>query len=138
MRHPGEVSVCYLKTVIWKEVLKTVHSFIMWCSNILIELFQVEINSTQRNDKFLNHFVKALNKIICRFTEINTVFQFTNQYAFSFSCTNLLVCLIYFRPPSWPYGSSYRGGATRKGADDFSYSVLHPPLHIFYFINKFG
>ena len=74
--------------------------FIMWCSNILIEMFQAEIKSVQRNDKFLNHFVKALNKIICRFTAINTVFQFTNQYAFSFSCTNLLVCLIYFRSPS--------------------------------------
>ena len=132
MRHPGEVSVCYLKTVIWKEVLKTVHSFIMWYSNILIELFQVEINSSQRNDKFLNHFVKALNKIICRFTETNTVFQFTNQYAFSFSCTNLLVCLIYFRSPSWPCGSSCRGGATRKDADDFSCLVLHPAFrHIF-------
>ena len=71
-KRPGEVIVSYLKTLISKEVLKTFHRFIMWYSDILIELFQVENTSSRRNDKFLNHLVKALNEIICRLAEIST------------------------------------------------------------------
>jgi len=100
-------------------------SFIMWYSNILIELFQVEIASSQWDHKFLNNFVKALN---------HKCSKFTNQYAFSFRFTNLLVCLILFRSPSWPCGSSCRGGGTKKDVDEFSYLLFESFFKILFFI----
>ena len=57
--------------------------------------------------------------------------QFTNQCVISFRFTNLLVCF-FPGPPSWPCGSSCRGGVTRKDASWLNYFAFVQPLFQLY------
>ena len=90
----------------------------MWYFNVLIELFQVKsaylsnilnpqitVEDTELKKNFLGNFLlphKIFNLLI-------HVFSLSGLLIFKF-------CFFLFRSPSWPCGSSCRGGVTRKDA----------------------
>jgi len=102
----------------------------VWYFNVLIDLFQVEICLSQQHEKSTYYF--GGHKIEEQFLwNFYLQLQFINQCVFSFRFTNLLVCFL-FRPPSWPCGSSCRGGVTRKDAWWLHYFAFVQPLFLLY------
>jgi len=88
--------------------------------------------SNMKNSRITLEDTKLKNKFFGIFTSTQGL-QFTNQCVFSFRFTNLLVFFFFlFRSPSWPCGSSCRGGVTRKDAWWFNYFASVQPLFPLY------
>jgi len=88
--------------------------------------------SNMKNSHITLEDTKLKNNFFGIFTSMQLL-QFTNQCVLSFRFTNLLVFFPFlFRSPSWPCGSSCRGGVTRKDAWWFNYFAFVQPLFPLY------
>jgi len=101
----------------------------VWYLNVLIELFHFEIWATWKIHIFL---WRTQN---CRTTSLEFLLPHKgcNLPINVLPLSGLLVLGFFFRPPpSWPGGSSCRGGVTRKDAWWLNYFAFVQPLFQLY------